>query len=217
MEGGGITIGGMKPSLTASDKIQQICDALRRETLEPARLEAEEMLKETEESCKRKLREAEVEAERLMEEARRQIQRERETAQTQLHQAVRQSVSVLKQAIEEQVLRQGLVEELQRPLKDPEVIAQLIRALIVALERDGLATDLEAVVAQVDPSEVNRKLGQDLLQKLRSGSVELGKFAGGVRIKLHQQHLVADMSLEELERLLATYLRKDLRDKLFQS
>jgi V/A-type H+/Na+-transporting ATPase subunit E len=207
----------MPATLTESEKIQQICDALRRETLEPARVEAERLVQETEEECRRRVREAQQEAERIHQEARQQIQKEREVAQSQLQQAVRQALSILRQSIEEQVLNQGLAQQLSAPLKNPQVIAQLLTALVKGLEKDGLATDLEAVVAQgVDAGEVTRLLGQELLQKLRGGAVEVGRFEGGVRLKLHEDQLVIDVTAETLRELLATYLRKDFRQMLFK-
>ena len=207
----------MKQLQTANEKIQQICDALRRETLEPVREEAGQLLERTEAECRRRLHDAQVEAERMIAEARAQINKERQMAQAQLQQAVRQAVSVLRQAIEEQLLREGLMEQLNAPLKDPEVITRLIQALISGLERAGLATDLEVLVGQtVQPRDINQKLGQALVEKLRGKTVAIGPFEGGVQVKLHQQQLRVDVTDKALSGLLADFLRKDFREMLFQ-
>jgi len=206
-----------KPSLVASEKLQEICNALRRETLEPARLEAQQLIDKTTQECRQRLHEAQEEAERIREQARAQIRKEQEMARVHLQQAVRQALASLREAIEGQVLQRRLVEELSGPLKDPDVIARLIQALATALERDGLATNLEALIAKtVEPRAVNQHLAQALLEKLRGGTVEVGRFEGGMRLKLCDQQLTVEVTDSVLQELLAAYLRRDFRDMLFQ-
>src|SRR3990170_4430527 len=90
------------------EKIQKICDALRKGTLEPAQKEAERILKEAKAKAEQIIKEGHQEANRHLEEARAEIEKERNVFHSSLEQAGRQALEQLRQAIEYDLFSQEL-------------------------------------------------------------------------------------------------------------
>ena len=201
---------------TGTDKIQEICDLLRKETLEPAREQASRVLKEAEEEVHRRLQAAEEQAEAILHAARQQIEQEKNVARSFLQQAVKQSLRTLRQDIEEKLFDQTLARLMVQESARPDLVAALIAAIVQAIGREGTSVDLTALIPKtVAPSEVNRQVGQAILDRLREQSVQVAEFAGGAQVKLHDKKLTIDMTDGTLKELLATFLRKDFREMVF--
>jgi V/A-type H+-transporting ATPase subunit E len=68
----------MKGIETGKEKVKKICEALRRETLEPAMQEAEEIIRDAREKADRILQDAEKQVEGLHVQAKEKIEREKD-------------------------------------------------------------------------------------------------------------------------------------------
>lgn len=206
----------MKTLDKGKDKIQIICDQLRKETLEPAKIEAAKLIEEAEKQAENIVRAAEKNADEIVVEARKCMDRERSVFQSSLQQAAKQSLEALRQEVEKNLFNPELFAILQQNLKDPSLLANLITKLIQAIEEEGLSADFSAVIANnTSPEELNMVLGKAITDKLRQKSVSLGKFAAGTKIELHDQRMTIDVSAEALREVFANYLRKDFRQMLF--
>lgn len=201
---------------SGSEKIQDICNVLRKETLEPAKIEAERIIAEAKAHAERIIKESEVHAERLIKEAKKQIEHEHKILQSALTQAGQQSLEFLRQSIESNLFNPELHKLIQEETTRPQVVSELISSMIKALEKEGLHTDISAIIPRTVSAEVvNNLLSEKILQKLRSHSVEIGEFEGGAKICLHEERITLDMSIVEIEELLKKYLRKDFRNRFF--
>ena len=133
-----------------------------------------------------------------------------------LEQASKQSLEELKQNIESKLFNSELDRLLSKELSNPQVISQLISSMIQAIQKEGLSTDFSALIPKVaSAQELNALLGKGILEKLKEGSVTVGDFAGGARLKLHDRKMTIDMSEAALKELFSQYLRKDFRKLLF--
>lgn len=205
-----------KTMKSGPEKIQDICNILRKETLEPAKLEAEKIITDAKAHAERIIKESEIHADKLINDAKKEIERERNILQSALIQAGQQSLEVLRQSIETKLFNPELHKLIQEKTTNPEVISELISAMIKALEKEGLHTDISAIIPQSVPAEtVNNLLTENILKKLHSHSVEIGEFKGGAKICLHNKHITLDISNSEIEELLKKYLRKDFRNRFF--
>jgi V/A-type H+-transporting ATPase subunit E len=199
-----------------TDKIQKICDTLRKETLEPAKQEAQSIVAEAHAKAARIIKEAEHEAKTLHEHARKSIEQERNVFQSSLEQAARQSLEALRQAVEHELFNEELEKVIEKQTADPAIIAQVINAIVEALQKDGLSADLSAVIPKhVSPEQVNALLLQNVISKLREKGVALGDFAGGAEVKVHGKRLTIDITDKTLQEILAEYARKDFRQLIF--
>jgi V/A-type H+-transporting ATPase subunit E len=90
--------------------------------------------------------------------------------------------------------------------------------MIQAIEKDGISTDFSALIPKVaSVQELNALLGKSVLERLKEGSVVVGDFAGGAKLKLHDKKMTIDISDSALKELFSRYLRKDFRKLLFGS
>lgn len=202
----------------APDKIQQICDLLKKETLEPAQLEAEAIIEAAQIQATTILEQAKIQAEELRVRARQEVERERAVFNSALSQAAKQALESLRQVIGKELFNPEMQKIVDSQTTDPKVVANIIQAIIVALEKEGIKADLSAIVPRtVTAKQINDLLGKAILERLKGHSVEVGSIAGGAQVKLHEKQLTLDISDTALKELLAAYVRKDFRNLIFQA
>lgn len=198
------------------DKIQKICDKLRHETLEPARQEAQQIVDAAREKAEEIKAEAERHAEQLLKQARIQIEQERNVFHSALQQAAKQTIEGLRQEIEHKLFNEDLQVLLDKQLGDPQTIANLINGVVKAIEKEGLTTDLSAVIPKVvSADDVNALLLDNVRKRLKGKVLEVGPFAGGAQVKIHGKRMTLDLSDQAIKELLANYMRKDFRKMIF--
>lgn len=201
----------------SEDKIQKICNALRKETLDPARLEAEKIIEDAKSRAESIVSDARKQAEKMIASAKDVIDQERNVFHSSLEQAGKQTLEEIRQAVERKLFHDELQGVVEKHTSDPDVIAKIIASLLKAVEKEGISTDLSAVIPESASTEqVNRLLGENILKKLKEKSVTIGDFAGGARVKLIDKKMTIDLSDSALRELLAKYVRKDFRKLLFK-
>lgn len=206
----------MKGTETGKDKVKKICDILRRDTLVPAKQEAEEMIRSAKEKASEIVNEARIEAEKIREAARQEVAREKNIFQSSLGQACKQALESLKQGIEEKLFNQELTRLIGKQTQDPKVLAELIEAVVRAIEKEGTDVDLSVVIpASIPARSVNLLLAKETLDRLKENSVLVGSVTGGIQVKLHKDDITLDISDTALKELVARYIRKDFRELIF--
>jgi V/A-type H+-transporting ATPase subunit E len=201
----------------SEDKIQKICDALRKETLEPAKEEAERIIADAKSKAEQIIKEAHKQAEKNNIDAKKEIEQERNVFHSSLDQAARQVLEEIRQAIEHSLFSNELHKIIYEKTIEPQIIAKFIDAIVKSIEKEGISTDLSAIIPQsVSAQEVNRLLGEKILNKLKEKSVELGELSGGAQVKLHNKKMTIEISDKSLMELLSGYVRKDFRKLLFK-
>ncbi len=206
----------MKGLEAGKDKVKKICEVLRKETIEPAKQQAEEIVDSARRQADEVLAGAEDQAEKMIAEARAEIERQRTVFQASLTQACRQTIEALKEKIIEKLFNPQLAQLISKPLQDPKVIAQLITAVVEAIKKDGLEADLSAYISSsVSSSEVAALLARGILEHLKEKSLLLSPIGGGVEVKILRDNITIDLSDATLRELVANYIRKDFRELLF--
>lgn len=206
----------MKSLEKGQDKLQKICDKLRRETLEPAEREAQQILEEARRKAEAIKAEGEHQVEQMIKQARGQIEQERNVFRSSLQQAARQAIEALRQEIEHKLFNEELQHVLEKQMGDPKVIADLINGIVQALEKEGLTTDLSVVISHsVSPEDVNALLIENVRKRLKGNPLEIGSFVGGVQVKLLGKKMTLDLTDQAVKELLAHHIRKDFRHLIF--
>lgn len=207
----------MKEHESGKDKVKKICDILRKETLEPARAEADHIIEEAKKQAEIIIKEAQQATLQMKTLATQEIESQKQIFQSSLNQAGKQALEGLRQKIEEKLFSHELGALLQKTTQNPQVIAQLISAVVHALEKEGINANLSAYVSsQVSVTEVNALLAKEILDRLKEKSVLLSGIGGGVEVKVHDQNITLDLSDKALRELLGNYVRKDFREIIFQ-
>lgn len=206
----------MKGTEPGKDKVKKICDILRRETLEPAEEEAEQIIRSAKEQAEQLIAAAKGEVEKLLLEAAQEIERQRNVFQSSLTQACKQAMEALKHSIEEKLFNQELGRLITKHTQDPKVLAQLVTAVVNAIEKEGSGAVLSVYVPAAVPARaVNMLLAHEVLEKLKEKSVLVGPLAGGIEVKLHKENMTIDITDAALKELVANYIRKDFRELIF--
>jgi V/A-type H+-transporting ATPase subunit E len=208
----------MKGTESGKDKVKKICDILRRETLEPAEIEAEQIIRSAKEQAEQIVAVAHKEVEKIHLEARQDIERQRNVFQSSLSQACKQAIEALKQGIEEKLFNQELTRLITKHTQDPKVLAQLVTAVVKGIEKEGIEAELSVYIPATVPARaVNMLLAHETLEKLKEKSVLVGPLTGGIEVKLLKENITIDISDAALKELLANYIRKDFRELIFGS
>ena len=206
----------MKGLESGKDKVKKICEVLKKETLEPAKKEAEEILHQAHATAETIISQAHEKAKDIESAAKKEIERQRNVFQSSLNQACKQSIESLKQEIENKLFSKELSNLITTQTQDPKVIAELVTAVVKAIEKEGINSDITAYVSSVVPAKtINSLLAQNVLQRLKEKEVLLGSMQGGVAVKLHKENITLDITDIALKELVSQYIRKDFRDMLF--
>jgi V/A-type H+-transporting ATPase subunit E len=198
------------------EKVKRICEILRKETLDPAKGEADTILSEARKKAEEIVDEAHRRSRQMLEETDQEIERRRSQCEVSLQHACKQAVLALRHRIEEQLFNRELLQMLGEPLREPNTLAQLIHAVVHALEKEGIETDLSiAIPAAVPARSVNQLLSQKIIDRLKEKSVVLSPIGGGITVKLWKEGMTLDLSDVALKELIGGYIRKDFREIFF--
>lgn len=208
----------MKTLDKGQDKIKKISDGIREQVLEPAIKEAKKNIEEAQNKAEEIIKAAEKQAQKLIDHAKVSIEHERNVFLSSLAQSAKQTLESLKHSIEKHLFNEQLEKIINKQAADPDVIANLIAAIIKAIEKDGLSTDILALIPKhANSQQINQLLGREILQKLQGQSVSIGEFSGGAQVKLVDKKMTLDMTDETLIEYLRNYVRKDFRKLIFAS
>lgn len=206
----------MKGLETGKDKIQKICDALKKETLEPAKQEAREVIENAHLQAADIVTAAKKEAEARLAATEKEIEEKQRVFQSSLHLACRQGIELLKQRIENELFNRELASVVEKEMSDPKVIADLLLSFMKAMEERGIEEDFAAIIPkQISPRVINSMLTAQILERLKDHSVAVGGFHGGVQIRMLSRLITIDVSDQVVRELIAQYVRKDFRDLIF--
>lgn len=200
----------MKDLDTGKDKIQKICDMLRKETLEPAKQEAREVIENAHLQAAEIVAEANKKAAALMTTLEKEMEEKKRVFHASLNLACRQGIEQLRQTIEKQLFNPQLGALVGKASSDPQLIAELIRNLATA----GMTA---LTPKSISPRAINELLSADVLKKLEGGTVIAGELDGGVKLQVKAEKITIDVSDSALKELIAQYIRKDLRDLIFNA
>lgn len=207
----------MKVLKKANDKIQEICDVIKKESLAPAKAEAQKLIEEAHQEARRIKLVAEKEAEKALQQAAESIRQERNVFNSSLAQASKQALEALRQDITKTLFNEQMSLLVEKSSSSVDVVAKLIGAVVDALEKEGLKANLLAYIPKkLSSGDVNQALSQEVLKKLQHETVQVGDFKGGAQVKVEGKNLTIDISDRALKELFATYLKKpEFRELIF--
>lgn len=208
--------GHMQELEVGKERVKKICDILRKETLQPAREEADQILENARIEAEEIIQQAEKKAQQILEKAHQNIQKDKVVFEASLRQSYIQILETLRQAIEKKLMNQELKHLIAAQLQDPSVLASLISAVVQAIEKEGIEADLSAYISStVSARSVNVLLAKGIIDRLKEKSVLLSGIGGGAEIKWEKENITIDISDESLKELLAAHIHKDFRDVFF--
>ena len=190
-------------------QIQDLVDSIRKEGLEKANQQRDEIIARAKEEAERIVRQAMADADSMIENATKECSLRQQSAKASISQAAR-DVSI--------TLKGELDALLNRILSDNIASAMdsaLLSKLVLAVADSGLK-DSEITVSTADSEAVVRSLKAELASKLADG-LELKPAHGtaGPRIISKDGSGYIDLSADEIASLLKPYLSESLRQIIF--
>lgn len=206
----------MKSVDTGKDKVKKICEVLKRETLDPAKKEADRVIHQAREEAAKIIEDAKLETRKMQQYAQKKIEEERNIFESSIHLACKKSLLTLKQEIEEKLFNPELSHWIKSGTSDPDVLAKLISAILHAIEKEGIQTSLKALIpSSVSVEAVNQRLAQKMIEKLENQTVQIGEFEGGAEVKLVDKNITIDMTDDALKALVSSFIRDEFRFVIF--
>lgn len=206
----------MKGLETGKDKIQKICDALKKETLDPAKQEAREIVENAHMQASEIVAEAKIKAASMVQDAERELEEKKKVFFASFNLACRQGIEQLKQKIEKELFSQELSQLVIKEMSEPKVIANLLNSFMKSMEEKGVEEDFVALIPKgILPRTINEFLAARVLDRLQNKTVVASDIAGGVQIQLKGRQITVDISDAVVRELIAQYIRRDMRDLVF--
>ena len=208
----------MKGLETGKNKIQKICDVLRKETLEPAKQEAAEIVENAHIAASQILEDAQKKGQELLSLAEKEIAEKKKVFESSLQMACRQGIEQLKQKIESHLFNQELSSLVLKEMGNEKVIASILNSFLKTMEEKGIEDEFTALIPKtISPRSINALIASQFLNRLEKHSVEIGDFAGGAKIQLKEKQITIDITENVVKELIALYIRRDFRDLIFQT
>lgn len=199
-------------------RIQVICDKIRKETLDPAKEQAQEIIENARREAERILHMAHTDAEQMVKETRKSLEEEKQIFQSSLEQASKQAIDLLKQKIEQSLFNPALDKWVKEQLGNAKSYGTLIEALVKAIHKEGIKSELQVQIPKAFSADaINAALSQDILNQLKGKSVQLSDIPGGVQVKIAEKNMVLDLSSKALQEMVASFIHKDFRKAFFSS
>lgn len=204
----------------ASDKVKTICRLITEETLTPAKKEAQETINLAKNEAQVILEEAHKEAKLIQERCDREVEHKLSVMQASLDMAVKQAILFLKQEITEHFFSKELHHMLTKEMENRDWVAKLLEAMVVSLEKEGISSELHAVLPKTTTrDQIVHSLTKAVADRLKQAG-EKGITVGnmiGVELKPAGENFTLSVTEEALHQIIAKYVHRDLREKIFTS
>lgn len=208
----------MKYKETGKEKVQQICDLLKKETLEPAHEEAKKIIKQAQAHADQIIEGAKSESDQIFKAMKADMEKEKRVFDAAMNLACKQAITSLKQEIEHRIFNEALLTEVRGAASKPELIAQIIQSICEGIAKEGIEGRLQAFVPNTtSPKDIASQLASQIVEKIGKEGISLGDFAGGAQVKIVEKNLILDMSDKALRKFLADFIREDLRELIFKA
>jgi vacuolar-type H+-ATPase subunit H len=197
--------------------LKEICDEIRKSTLEPASQEAAQVIQQAKEEASSLIRKAKEEAARIEQETLAKIAKEKASHQESLQRASRDLWNLLQEQFEKQFFSPAMQQLLEGMDRDIKPIANLLEAIIHSLKDKGLDRSLTLELSStIDKELLARHVSQEIVQIVRSGTTN-PTLRGGIIVKSSEgkRGLTLEVSQESLMELLKELISPALRNLLF--
>lgn len=193
------------------DKLQKICDALKKETLQPAEQKAKEIIENAKIEAQNILKEASYEKEKVLKEKDKETEQKEKIALSALKVACQKVVDELKNRVENEVFNKNLKELVNEKSSKKDGILEIMRSISKIIEKEGIESDFSILIPKENIEIVKKEVHKKIAEKLIDGI-----FIGGVKIKLLDKNMIIDISSDVLYEMLKRYLTKDFRETFFK-
>ena len=201
---------------SGKDKVKKICDALKKQTLDPAKQEAKTIIDNALKEAEKIVKRAKDEAKELYEEHKKKLQQEKKAFNSSLHLASVQTLQVLRQELEDNFFNKKIATLFKEATVKEDVVSEFINVVVKILADQGLDVNLQVMIPKsLSKEHIVEKLTKQVLSSLKDHPIVLSDIAGGAKVKLKDKNLVLEITDESLRVLFEKFIRDDFRATLF--
>lgn len=205
----------MKHLDTGSEKIKKICDAIRHETLEPAKQQARAIIEQASDQAATIIQDARNQADSILEAAKKQHEKERQIFESSMMHSSNLFKEKLKQEIENNFLSPALEKIASSIFNDAKMTAQIVTAIVQGWNKQSGGGDLATLISQgVNKEDFVKSLSADV--KARMIKIDAQESITGVVLKSQGESLRIEISQSQLVEALLNALRQDFRKFFYQ-
>jgi V/A-type H+-transporting ATPase subunit E len=189
-----------------ADELQGLLNRIRKEGLEQAAGEKEDILRQAKAEAKATIDQAKSEAERLVAAARQEAKLLREKGEQSLKQAARDVLLSLRDQLENRVVEvaRSLAGEACSPATVAEIVATLASSYLEAEQEGRLELQIPPAQAEALRAALAARLGQDLAERCDLAPVP--GLGAGFRLVFSGQDIAYDFSDASLAETMASFL-----------
>lgn len=201
---------------TGNEKVKKICEVLKKETLEPARLQAEEILELARKEADRLIKQAHDKAHQMVKETEDRIKKQEEVFKASINIAFKQVIGKLKSEIETKLFHPALLETVKHHLSNTQMIAESIKVIIDGLSKSGLEADAKIILSKKFTSEqLAQVIAAAGLENWKNKIFSIGDFGSGLQIRMDKMHMIIDLTDESVEQMLLEFASDNLKKIIF--
>lgn len=199
-------------------KLGQICDILKKETLEPAQNEAKGIIDSAKNESKQIIERAHAEAKQILDSAMAKIDQERRLFENSMDLASKQTFDELRQRVEKELFGIEISKLSKEMIQSHELISKLIATITNAIEKEGLGANLSlALSSSIQPQEVSKHLVKEIAEKIKKGEIKVESIESGAVIQVVDDNLKIEVSEQSIKELMGSFLRESFRKILFKN
>ena len=203
---------------SGKDKVKKICETLKKQTLDPAKLEAKNIVDVALKEAEKIVKHAREEAKQILEDQKQRLAQEKKAFQSSLSFACKQSLEALKEEIEHHLFNKQVSTLFQHETHQDSLVAQFIEVVIKALEKEGINAPFDVYIPKVlSRQKIAQKLGSEILSKIEGSELHLADFHGGAKVRVKNRHMTVEITDESLKALFSRFIREEFRNLLFEN
>lgn len=205
----------MKHLDTGSDKIKKICDAIRHETLEPAKQQARVIVEQASDQAALILQDARNQADAMLDNAKKQHEKDKQIFEASMQHASKLFKEKLKIELEQHFLSQAIHKISSDLFHSSELSAQVVSALVEGYSNKALNGDFIAMISHhLDKEKFVKALSSEVKRKI--AQVQHSNITSGVVLKSEGDNLRIDIDEKQLSDALMQVVRSDFRKYFYQ-
>ncbi len=199
-------------------KLGEICEILRKETLEPAQSEAGQIVENAKQEGQKIIDHASAEAKHIIDDAHGKVEQERKLFVSSMDLGSKQAFNQLREKIQDHLFDDQLTEFASAAMEKGELVAKLVAAVVNAVEKDGLNSNLTIALADsISSEEVSKSLVAQAAEKIKKGEISMESISKGAKVSIKDQRVTIDISQQSLKELMGSFLRDSFREILFKN
>lgn len=201
---------------SGKDKVKKICETLKKQTLDPAKQEARNIIDHALKEAEKIIKQAKDEAKEILEEQKVKLHQEKKAFFSSLNLAGKQTIEALKQQIQHHLFDQNIAKAFHKSTQDESLVVEFIQAIVNGVKKEGINCDFEIYLPRaLSKQKIIEKLAASSVDQIQAHDIHLADFGGGVKVKLKDHHIVIEMTDESLKTLFSQFVRDEFRALIF--